>query len=83
MAPSRILKLASKVTGIEPDKRLPRITNNLEKDARRALAPADIYIEKEPTVGDVLRELKPTKAGVIQYFRELFPCTGWVPRYNL
>lgn len=40
------------------------------------------YLEHEPTVWETVKELAPTASSAAQYFRNLFPCIGWVPRYN-
>jgi sodium-independent sulfate anion transporter 11 len=48
-----------------------------------SVSSADTYVEEEPTVADWLREVVPTGAGVLQYFRNLFPFTRWITRYNL
>ncbi|KAK0731933.1 sulfate transporter family-domain-containing protein [Lasiosphaeris hirsuta] len=43
----------------------------------------DYYTEPEPTVGEWLRSLAPSAAGVLAYIRSIFVCTQWLPRYNL
>ncbi|KPI37894.1 Sulfate permease 2 [Cyphellophora attinorum] len=40
------------------------------------------YYEPEPTVGEYLRTLAPTKRGVATYIHDLFPSAQWLPRYN-
>lgn len=40
------------------------------------------YFEHEPTVSEWLMTLLPTREGTHQYLRGLFPCIGWIPRYN-
>ncbi|KAF3350199.1 sulfate permease [Verticillium dahliae] len=42
-----------------------------------------IYLEEDPTIQQWLATLIPTKQGAIGYALALFPCVGWVPRYNL
>jgi sodium-independent sulfate anion transporter 11 len=42
----------------------------------------DTYIEEDPTVAEWLHSLAPTKAGAVQYFRDLFPSARWARRYN-
>lgn len=41
------------------------------------------YIEEEPTAADWIREVLPDGPGVLRYFRNLFPFTHWIMRYNL
>ncbi|KAG7131474.1 Sulfate permease 2 like protein [Verticillium longisporum] len=55
--------------------------DDLETRAQRAMG--RIYLEEEPTIQQWLATLKPTKQGAIGYALALFPCVGWVPRYNL
>ncbi|KAK5047328.1 hypothetical protein LTR84_006850 [Exophiala bonariae] len=40
------------------------------------------FVENEPTVLQTLKELTPTLASTYRYLRALFPCIGWIPRYN-
>ncbi|KAK6382619.1 hypothetical protein LTS17_003288 [Exophiala oligosperma] len=40
------------------------------------------YFEHEPKVSEWLMTLSPTKGGMYQYLRNLFPCIRWIPRYN-
>lgn len=40
------------------------------------------FLESEPTVLQTLRDLRPTSASTCRYLRGLFPCIGWIPRYN-
>jgi solute carrier family 26 (sodium-independent sulfate anion transporter), member 11 len=39
-------------------------------------------IESEPSVGDWLRNLIPTRNGMSRYVRDIFVFTHWLPRYN-
>jgi sodium-independent sulfate anion transporter 11 len=48
-----------------------------------SVSSADTYVEEEPTVAEWFRDITPTKAGVFQYFKNLFPFTHWITRYNL
>ncbi len=43
----------------------------------------DPYEEPEPTVGEWLRSLAPTKEGPLRYVRSVFLFAEWLPRYNL
>ncbi|KAJ4248466.1 hypothetical protein NW762_012803 [Fusarium torreyae] len=40
------------------------------------------YYELEPTVQEALLECIPTADGTFQFLKSLFPCLGWLPRYN-
>lgn len=48
-----------------------------------SLSSADDYVEPEPTVGEWLKGLVPSRGGVVTYFHNLFPFTHWILRYNL
>lgn len=43
----------------------------------------DPYEEPEPTVGEWLRSLIPTRDGPLRYVRSIFLFAEWLPRYNL
>jgi sodium-independent sulfate anion transporter 11 len=43
----------------------------------------EIYLEDDPSVGEWLKSLVPTKSHAAQYVRNLFPSAGWIPRYNV
>ncbi|KPM43278.1 Sulfate permease 2 [Neonectria ditissima] len=55
---------------VKPVDRAPSITN------------ADIYIEREPTVGEFLEEFTPTLHGFAAYLYSLFPFLSWIGKYN-
>jgi hypothetical protein len=40
------------------------------------------FFEAEPTVAEELRQCIPTADGTLRYLKSLFPCFGWLPRYN-
>ncbi|PTD08469.1 hypothetical protein HYE67_005188 [Fusarium culmorum] len=40
------------------------------------------FFEAEPTVIDELKQCIPTADGSLRYLKSLFPCFGWLPRYN-
>ncbi|KPM40040.1 Sulfate permease 2 [Neonectria ditissima] len=75
--------ITSKVLGIDVNERYSRLPQDLDQRATKALAPATIYLEDEPTVTEWFKELAPSKAGAIQYIHELFPFAGWITRYGL
>ena len=62
-----------------PDGR-PKITRG---ESVFSVATADSYTEEEPSVSDWLYEVTPTKQQALQYVKNLFPFTQWLPRYNL
>jgi solute carrier family 26 (sodium-independent sulfate anion transporter), member 11 len=48
-----------------------------------SVASADSYTEDEPSAGEWLRSVVPTRKSVVQYFFDLFPFLKWIHRYNL
>ncbi|KAK1243473.1 hypothetical protein MKX07_004101 [Trichoderma sp. CBMAI-0711] len=52
------------------DSDIPSITN------------ADPFIEREPTVGEFLEEIRPSLHDVGRYFYNLFPFIHWIGKYN-
>ncbi|EKJ71404.1 hypothetical protein FPSE_08412 [Fusarium pseudograminearum CS3096] len=42
----------------------------------------DPFFEAEPTVIEELKQCIPTADGSLRYLKSLFPCFGWLPRYN-
>jgi len=40
------------------------------------------YTEAEPTAGEWLRSLIPTKSGMLEYIRNIFVFTQWLPHYS-
>jgi len=42
-----------------------------------------LYIESEPSTKDFVRGLLPTRTGIINYLKELFPFVNWIFHYNL
>lgn len=75
--------LTKKVLGIDVNERYSKIPEGLEQRARETLNPADIFLEDEPTVGEWIKELTPTRDGAIHYLQSLFPSATWITRYNL
>lgn len=75
--------VTKKVLGIDVNERYSKIPEGLEQRARETLNPADIFLEDEPTVGEWIKELTPTRDGAIHYLQSLFPSAKWIPRYNL
>lgn len=44
---------------------------------------ADLFIEREPTVGEFIAEITPTAQDVGRYIYNLFPFLKWITKYNL
>ncbi|KAI1431149.1 sulfate permease [Xylaria sp. CBS 124048] len=44
---------------------------------------ADSFYEEQPTVGEVLTRLIPSRKGVFEYILSLFPFLSWIRFYNL
>lgn len=71
------------VLGIDTNERYAKQPDDLDTTAYTLLQPADIYLEQEPTVGEFLRELAPTRDGAAHYLTTLFPSFSWIRRYCL
>lgn len=71
------------ILGIDVNQRYASQPHNLDERAREILGPADIYLEEEPTVAEVIKTLRPTRAGAINYLQTLFPSASWMRRYSL
>lgn len=85
MAGRRILDFATtKVLGIDPDERYDTQpgADVLDHRARALLDPADVFLEREPTATEFLRELAPTRAAAADYVQSLFPSASWARRYG-
>jgi hypothetical protein len=69
------------VLHINPNERYRRQPKDLEKRAKEAILHP--YLEKEPSVGEWLRQFAPSREGAAQYMHNLFPSATWMRRYNL
>ncbi|KAK5987960.1 Sulfate permease 2 [Cladobotryum mycophilum] len=74
--------LTNKVLGIDVDERYSQQPRDLDRRARDALYPTEIYLEDEPTAVEWIKGLAPTRQGAIDYFQSLFPSAQWIRRYN-
>lgn len=74
--------VTEKVLGIDPNERYAHQPDDLDRHAYDVLHPADIYLEQEPTVGEWIKELAPTREGIVDYVVSLFPSATWLPRYK-
>ncbi|KAJ6447070.1 sulfate permease [Purpureocillium lavendulum] len=75
--------VVEQVLGIDVNDRYALLPPDLDQRARHVIDPADSYLEDEPTVKELFKELVPTRDGVVSYATELFPSASWVRRYNL
>ncbi|RDA92702.1 hypothetical protein CP533_3699 [Ophiocordyceps camponoti-saundersi (nom. inval.)] len=48
-----------------------------------SLINADVYVDRDPSVGEFLTELVPSGRDVVHYFSSLFPFIHWIYKYNL
>ncbi|EXJ82455.1 SulP family sulfate permease [Capronia epimyces CBS 606.96] len=48
-----------------------------------SVSTAETYVEEEPRTIDWIRDITPSRSDVLTYFRNLFPFTRWILRYNL
>lgn len=47
-----------------------------------SISNADPFIEREPTVGEFLEEIRPSLHDVGRYFYNMFPFIHWIGKYN-
>lgn len=73
--------ITNTVLGIDVNERYSRQPSDLDRRAYQTISPADIYLEEEPTVGEWLSDLAPTREGVCHYVQSLFPSSSWIRRY--
>ncbi|OAA63088.1 sulfate permease II [Cordyceps fumosorosea ARSEF 2679] len=64
------LQSALKPQHYDADDDIPSISN------------ADLFIEREPTVGEFFREITPSLHDVVRYIINLFPFLQWIGKYN-
>lgn len=48
-----------------------------------SISNADPFLEREPTVGEFLEEIRPSLHDIGMYFYNLFPFIHWIGKYNL
>ena len=73
MAPNQFGDRVKRLFGIDPEDRI----NDQDKFDDGS------FVEKEPTMKDVIEYIVPTLPGVQRYLRELFPFWNWIFHYNL
>ncbi|KAH6608546.1 glycosyltransferase family 22, partial [Trichoderma cornu-damae] len=71
------------VVGIDSQERYSRQPPDLERRARDALGPTEIYLEDEPTVPRWIWRYTPGPAEVIRYLVGVLPLPLWICRYNI
>ncbi|CAH0048576.1 unnamed protein product [Clonostachys solani] len=74
---SKSSKIRDFVLGPKTDDR----PSDLNTRAQEVLEPADIFLDQEPTIGEWIKELAPTRDGSIHYVQSLFPSASWIWRY--
>lgn len=73
----------AKVLGIKLEQHNPPEDLLTRGESAYSVDSADTFFEPEPSSKEWLQSLNPGKKGVINYFRNLFPFTRWILRYNL
>ncbi|KAK5074861.1 hypothetical protein LTS08_005570 [Lithohypha guttulata] len=73
----------AKVLGIKLDQHNPPEEVLTRGESAYSVDTADTYYDSEPTTAEWLHDLVPGRSAVISYFRDLFPFTRWIMRYNL
>ena len=74
----------AKVLGIKLDYRQEMQAEKITRgESVFSVSSADTFVEAEPTVWEWFRDITPTKSGMANYGRDLFPFTRWIGRYNL
>lgn len=86
MASSTLTKLghgAAKVLGIKLQYRDPTGQSGLSRgESVFSVSTADTYVEEEPRTIDWIRDVLPSRSGLLRYVYNLFPFTHWITRYN-
>jgi sodium-independent sulfate anion transporter 11 len=79
---SRISAVAAKSLGIKIEYRNEEPEALTGGNSITSLAESDLFYEREPTVGEWLREVLPGRGFLKKYFTDLFPFLAWITRYN-
>ncbi len=75
--------VTNKLLGVDVNERFARQPADLERRAYEILQPADLFLEHEPTAAEWIRDLAPSREGLAEYIKTLFPSASWIRRYNL
>ncbi|GKZ76392.1 sulfate permease 2 [Aspergillus niger] len=73
---TKVGHILAKVLGID-------LESNTDPYRRDGSDNAGYYVETEPTSGEWLRELVPSRRQIGRYFYDLFPFLHWIMSYNL
>lgn len=82
MAPNKAGRAVAKALAIDLDYRQRHEPKDAVQSAADSFQSIEVYEEREPTVGEVLRYLVPTGGGILAYIRSLFPFWSWIFHYN-
>lgn len=73
----------AKVLGIKLQYRDPTSQSGLSRgESVESISTADTYVEEEPHTIDWIRDVLPTRSGLLRYVYNLFPFIQWITRYN-
>ncbi|KAH7347378.1 sulfate permease [Plectosphaerella cucumerina] len=82
MAPNKAGRAVAKALAIDLDYRQRHEPKDAVQSAADSFQSIEVYEEREPTVGEVLRHLVPNKSNTLGYVRSLFPFWSWIFHYN-
>lgn len=82
MAPNKAGRAVAKALAIDLDYRQRHEPKDAVQSAADSFQSIEVYEEREPTVGEVLRHLVPNKSNTLGYIRSLFPFWSWIFHYN-
>ena len=82
MAPNKAGRAVAKALAIDLDYRQRHEPKDAVQSAADSFQSIEVYEEREPTVGEVLRHLVPNKKNTLGYIRSLFPFWSWIFHYN-
>ncbi|KAJ1327418.1 SULFATE PERMEASE II [Microdochium nivale] len=82
MAAHKAGESVARLLGIDPDELEHNVPPNLRRAAAEAIAPHDPFFDKDPEVGEWIRECVPSCHDILPYMASFFPFAGWIPRYN-
>lgn len=84
MAPAKLGQALAKGVGIDTGYRARNEPSDAVRSAATSLESVELYEEEDVTVKEWLQEtLVPSKDGVLNYFRSLFPFWSWIFHYNV
>ncbi|RYP23403.1 hypothetical protein DL765_001108 [Monosporascus sp. GIB2] len=83
MSNTKVGRGLAKAIGIDIDYRSRDEPREFVDSAAASIKPVDPYYEEEPSLREVLNSLLPTRKGVANYTRSLFPFWSWIFHYNM